>query len=540
MNRGSLAFVYNQPMPPKTSKAIFYSSLILLSLLGMFALWRSTPYGLGLVNDSAFYIEGAENLLQGNGYVRTSGGGEIKPITHFPPLFSLLLAGVSLTGLALLDAARLLIILLFGVAILLAGLSVFQLSRSLLFALLGAFLLATSDVFLGVYSMALSEALFLPLLLGAFLALVRGLERPGLGWLVGAGLLLSLATLTRYAGASLYLTAILTVVLVGRFGQGHGWKAIGRQLGALLAGGIPLLLVWGLVSSLAAGAESVGNRLVNWHPPVLSMLFEAAKNLLTWLAPDDLLQRAPIFGRLLSLASLLLLPGLLGWLVWRRWPRRTSASSTPALAWALALQVLVYLGFLVLSLTLFDASTPLDARILSPTYLLLLVLFAGGLGWAWRGLVSRRNRWHWAVAVVALLTASFSLVDGISAVGQLSKDGQGFAHSGWQASPAIQAVRGLPPVTLYSNKPTAIYLLTGRSAYITPTPTDAVTGLERDNFTADLAEMQLRVLAGEAVVVLFGLRSSADSEETALYAVLSAGMPILADFGGDVLLGDLP
>jgi len=144
------------------------------------------------------------------------------------------------------------------------------------------------------------------------------------------------------------------------------------------------------------------------------------------------------------------------------------------------------------------------------------------------------------VAVVALLTASFSLVDGISAVGQLSKDGQGFAHSGWQASPAIQAVRGLPPVTLYSNKPTAIYLLTGRSAYITPTPTDAVTGLERDNFTADLAEMQLRVLAGEAVVVLFGLRSSADSEETALYAVLSAGMPILADFGGDVLLGDLP
>ena len=154
--------------------------------------------------------------------------------------------------------------------------------------------------------------------------------------------------------------------------------------------------------------------------------------------------------------------------------------------------------------------------------------------------MQRRTKWRWAVAVVALLATSFGLVDGISAVRQLGSEGQGFANSGWQESPAIQAVRELPQVILYSNKPTAIYLLTGRPAYITPTPTDAVTGLERDNFDADLAEMQQRVLGGEAVVVLFGLRNSADPEETALYDILSAGLPILADYGGDVLLGDLP
>ena len=148
--------------------------------------------------------------------------------------------------------------------------------------------------------------------------------------------------------------------------------------------------------------------------------------------------------------------------------------------------------------------------------------------------------WRWAMAIVALLAASFSLADGVPAVRQLSSEGQGFAHLGWQQSPAIQAVRELPGVMLYSNKPTAIYLLTGRSAYITPTPTDAVTGLERDNFNADLAEMQQRVLEGEAVVVLFGLRNSADPEETALYDILSAGLPTLVDFGRDVMLGDLP
>ncbi len=69
---------------------IFLIILAALSLVGMLALWRSTPYGLGLVNDSATYVEGATSLLAGKGYVRVSGGGEIKPITHFPPLFSLI------------------------------------------------------------------------------------------------------------------------------------------------------------------------------------------------------------------------------------------------------------------------------------------------------------------------------------------------------------------------------------------------------------------------------------------------------------------
>ena len=246
--------------------------------------------------------------------------------------------------------------------------SVYQISHSIGFALLGALLLATSDVFLGVYSMALSEALFLALMLGAFLALRRGLERASLGWLVGTGLLLSLATLTRYAGVSLYLTAILGVALVEVSGQPRRWRESLLRLGALLTGGIPLLLVWGIASSLGSEAESVGNRLVAWHPPELSTLFEAAKNLLTWLAPDDILTAMPFFGRLLSLVSLLLLPGLLTWLVWlvwlawRAWPRRANTAGNVTLAWLLTLQIPVYLAFLVVSLTLFDASTPLDAR----------------------------------------------------------------------------------------------------------------------------------------------------------------------------------
>jgi hypothetical protein len=523
-----------------TNKApswIFYFLLALLTLLGMLALWRSTPYGVGLVNDSASYIEGADNLLAGKGYVRTSGSGELKPITHFPPLFSLLLAAISLTGLELLPAARLVVILLFGATILLTGLSVYRLCGSRTFAILGAFLLATSDVFLGVYSMALSEALFMPLMLAAFLVLTRGFERFSPKWLAFAGVILSLATLTRYGGVSLYMTAVLAVVLIHRSQQIPPWKG----LGALLAGGVPLPVVWALYTRLAFGSESVGNRLVSWHPPAMPKLFEAAKNLLTWLAPHGLLSAQPFFGRLLSLLSLLVLPMLLTGLIWCAWRRRTPpASDSPALAVSLALQVLTYLGFLVVSLSLFDASTPLNERILSVAYLPMLVLFAGGLGWTWNWLNKYFPKWRWALVLLPLLVAAFSLADGLSAVRQLGAEGQGFSHSGWQESPAIQSVRGLPPVIIYSNKPTAIYLLADKSAYIVPTPEDAVTGKTRPGFAADLQVMQQRVLNGQAVLVLFGLRDSADPEEAALYNALSTGLPVLADYGDAVILGRVP
>jgi len=81
---------------------LFLLALLIVAGIGVWAIWYSSPYGFGLVNDSATYVEGATNLLAGNGYVRTSGGGELKPITHFPPLFSLLLAALGMAGFDLL------------------------------------------------------------------------------------------------------------------------------------------------------------------------------------------------------------------------------------------------------------------------------------------------------------------------------------------------------------------------------------------------------------------------------------------------------
>jgi len=518
---------------------IFIIILLALSLIGMSALWRSTPYGLGLVNDSATYVEGATSLLAGKGYVRISGGGEIKPITHFPPLFSLLLAGLGLVGMDLLQGARVLITILFGVDILLAGLCVYKIGHSMGFAVFGALLLAVSDLHLGVYSFALSEPLFITLLLAAFLCLGQSFDRPHWNWQVLTGLLLSLAYLTRYAGASLFVTAALVMILLKP-------SKIIKPAGFIFAGALPPILAWLFYGLATSGPGALGNRQLLWHPLPIKTLFEALKNLLTWIAPNDLLAAGSFWGQALSLLSLLLLPTLIAWLVWAVWHRisltrqKEKLGGRFTLVFTQVVHILIYLGFLVVSLTIFDASTPLNDRILSVIYVPEIILFSGGMAWLWNRFSGRMAVLRWALAAFCLSLALFNVKDGYAAMLQLGREGQGFAHRGISGSPSIQAIRLMRPTVIYSNKPGAIFLLTGKPSYVAPTPMDPVTGQDRSNFSGDLAQMQQRVQDGQAILVLFGLRNSLDPEEVDLFSALVNDLNLQADYGDIVIYGASP
>ena len=518
---------------------IFLLILVILSLIGMAALWRSTPYGLGLVNDSATYVEGGTSLLAGKGYVRISGGGEVKPITHFPPLFSLGLAGIGLIGLDLVQGARVVITVLFGVDILLVGLSVHKISHSMGFALLGALLLAVSDLHLGVFSYALSEPLFITLMLAAYLSLGRSIDHPHWSWSALTGLFLSLAYLTRYAGVSLFVTVLLVIICLR---PPHMLK----RAGIILAGALLPISVWGVYGLVSGGSWSFGNRQLLWHPVSWNSLFEALKNLLTWIAPTSLMAAGPMWGRTLSLCSLLLVPCLFAWLVWVIW-NRTKVSKQQeklegsfTLAFTQALHILVYLCFLGITLTFFDASTPLNDRILSVIYIPEIILFSSAMAWLWNRIQGRMVVLRWFLVALCLLLVGFSIKDGYAAVNQLGREGQGFAHRGIQDSAAIEAIRLMPPTIIYSNKPGAIFLLTGKPAYVAPTPMDPVTGQSRANFSNDLAQMQQRVKDGQALLVLFGLRNSTDQEEIDLFTILADNLSVLTDYGDIIVFGTSP
>lgn len=75
------------PIGPRSRLATVL--LVLFAASSCALVWANTRWGVGLRGDPYATISGARNLADGLGYSRVSGGGEVKPITHCPPLSSI-------------------------------------------------------------------------------------------------------------------------------------------------------------------------------------------------------------------------------------------------------------------------------------------------------------------------------------------------------------------------------------------------------------------------------------------------------------------
>jgi len=120
----------------------FLCGLACLAGLGAYSIWSATRLGPGLGSDSAAYIAGAQNLASGDGFVWKMGPADVRPITHRPPLYSVLLASFEFLPpshpVGALIGTRVTGMVLFAATIALTGWLVFRLTRSMVIGLLGA------------------------------------------------------------------------------------------------------------------------------------------------------------------------------------------------------------------------------------------------------------------------------------------------------------------------------------------------------------------------------------------------------------------
>ncbi len=450
-----------------------------------------TPQGLGLGGDSYYYVSGARGLLAGVGFARPAADGTFRTITHFPPLYSLVLASAGWIGLEIVSAARAMHVILFGLNAFLIGWLVWRGTASLGFAVAGAVLFAASPAMLAVHSWLLSEALFLCLGLCSVVWLVRALQTGRRTSLIAAGLAAGLAVLTRYAGFALVFSSGL--VLIGWSGK-RRWIDAGVTMGLGTLGG----LGWALRNARLAG--SLTNRELSLHLPGADKLLEGVTTAARWLLPG----RLPIA---LGGTALLALAASLVFAAARRLARRGGADPhTPdaVLACSVAF-VLIYPLVLIASLAFIDASTPLDDRILSPLFALGLVAALVALAPA----VRRGDLLRGLVLVGLAGAVVLTLLRGGAKATELRQDGQGYASRSWRESSIVAWVAQLAPSTaVYSNELDALYLLTGRQAYQVPIWWDPVLAAPREDYAQQLAGMQARVGEGEAVLVLFNTLST--------------------------------
>jgi hypothetical protein len=414
-------------------------------------LWM-TPGGAGVSADSTIYIAGAKSLLSGQGF---SLGG--RPITHFPPLYPLLLAATGLVEADLVRAARLLNAVLFGTNAALVALAVYWAAgRSLFVATYAASGFLLSAPILDLHAWAWSEPLFIALGLSSIVLLSMYAMTPTVPLFMASALVLGLALATRYAGVAFLPAAGIILLLVGRGKPaGRSWGAAILWLGAACA---PLGIV--LMRNTVIGG-SAANRGLAFHPvsgPHLEALVDVS--VLEFVAPVSV----PAWGRRTVFALLVALAvGGLGILLRPGVDKSRGRSLGVVLSVSCVLFSVAYVLFLLASISFLDAATPIDTRLLSPV---LVFMIAGSFSAAWH--VSRTVQkpliW-WCFLVAAGLSMSAKAPEAIRSAVRIHDHGLGYTSREWRDSELTAFVKQVrEDVTVYSNGTDVLRFLTGRES----------------------------------------------------------------------------
>lgn len=467
--------------------------------------WATQPQGIGVKSDSVAYVEAARNLASGGGLGRVTPDGTFKPLAHFPPLYSSVLSVFERSGVDSFIAARWIAAFVAGVNTFLAGLLVLEVSGSALFAFLAAAALLASPGFLLIHLSAMTDPLGLAFELVGVLSVGRWLGTDRSGWLVLAGIAAALAALTRYAGVAVAL--LLGVAVLLRY---RTFRSGLIPAAALTA--VPLIPLGAWELFVAAQAGTPTNRTLAFHPATPAKVQELLGTLLSWIRPSEVWNTKALALVFVGLVV------LMGPAVYRRWRGERAFRRSGSRRASMRRVVLVFGGIyalvVVLALTFFDATIPLDDRILAPIYVLALV-GAADLAYGLWTRVPGRSLAAWvgfaAVAVLLSVVWQWKIVAARQVAGSSRLYGLGYANRAYQSMDIIKEIKRLPPgVTVFSDNPETLYYFTRRTSFLFPISYDSVRRAPRADYAEQLSFVSEHIHTGRVAFVFF--RSSSDEE----------------------------
>ena len=510
-------FAFSRKIHLDRQTTVFFLILGLLAVGGIWLLAYSTPFGLGLNDDSIAYIAGARSIMAGQGY-REAWLASNGPVTHFPPGFPALLAFIGLiTGLDPTQGARALNGLLFGLNIALTGWVGWRMTGSRIAGVLVATLAVLNSSLLYIHSRAMSEPLYIFLTLLSFLLLDYYFERSKNSWLIALGCVLGWAYLARYAGLSLLATMIAVLVVLH-----ETWRKRLKSALVLALGAFPWIVGWSIRNRVLGG--NLTNRTLGWHPVTLDNWDLGVKTFADFLTPLRTVRRA-LNQIPASFEIILIVIGLsiLIWVLYKGWTYffKPAQSTRPnVLSFTNGLYVIAYMSVLVLTMTLFDPATKFQVRILSPTFFsLLLLLMALGI-WLWQ---KKPIVWKPIILLCIVGLLGMFATSQFMAVQNFRKGGDVFANERWFTSEAILALEKLPQdVLILSNEPGVVYFYTGRPSGVLP------------KIEPEISDVKQSVLDGEVVIALFRV-NRVDNQTIDYYYQLMTGLYRI-DYGADWVL----
>jgi hypothetical protein len=454
-------------------------SLGVLVIVAWIQLIWATTLGPGVHEDSYSYMDTTWALLHGYGFLR-----DRKPMMHFPPGYPVLLAAAYMVVGDLVQAARYLEVLLYCINIALVGIIGYVLSEKNVIVLMAAPLgVMLSGELLVVFSTAASEGLFMASALGAFILLSMHAQNLRLHCVVCAGLCLGVASVTRYVGVTLLPAALAGVWFVGQSPRSQRV----RECVLLSVLSLLPLVFWISRNLILEGTPT--NRPLVFHPVTLGELKAGVVNLVNFYLPIEVSPWLKL-GALTSVGAIL---GL-------QLPRLQVGIAAKTLLISILTFCLIYLAFVIASMSFFDAFTEFEFRILAPVAIFSMIFaFAVGLKLA----VSAKRagiRWLSGAFVVTILIANLPAYLRISA--DLHHNGYYYSHRKWSESESVAFVRSIPPnMAVYSNDRHALAYRVGRRVEMLPYKIHPLSRVATQDFAQSMHSLCESVRRGAAMVV---------------------------------------
>jgi hypothetical protein len=461
-----------------------------VSILAFVAGLQIMQYGVGASPDSVCYIDTARNIL-----ARLNFSCYFREAGAFPPGYPLLLAINSSFGSDVLDTARRLNAYIYALNSVLVGILVYLSGKkSGPAAIIAQLLFLSSSSILTLHTMAWSEPPFILFLLLTVLLFILYIRKLNLFLLLFTSFSASLVLLTRYIGISVIPPIILAMLLLK-------YKPLKERLKDSLIfmtiASLPLGL-WTIVNHFSS--NNIGDRVKVFHPIDYSQIKSIISVLTNYFIPKNFLNDSHtwiIFGLTSSLILWVIILSISGYVKVKQ--RNSGEVATPVL---LISFILMYMLVLVISISFFDASTPLDSRILSPIYVADIILILTTIQ-QWCNSLGKptiRGLFILLSAIIIYINATQFWVT----ASQIRQSGESYSSLQWKASKSIQFVNSLPKDTsIYSNNPEVIYFLTGRYTSSLPYKENPTTTLSNPNFQIEMINLTNDLSCKDTYVVVF-------------------------------------
>lgn len=434
-------------MNPKMSKTIYYFLSSLLLSFAFIAIYLATKWGIGLTPDSITYIQGARGILRN---IDFAGIG-----THYPPFYFILLALSGLFFESIIFSARYLHIFIFVANALLFGYLLKSKTQSQWIFLLGLSIFISAAATFTTHVMAWSEPIFITFMLLNFHFISEYLCIRKNSHIILAAVFAALAVITRYIGITLIFTCLYVVLTEAQRSLKERLK---NAFYFGLISGLPMFF-WLLHNSLTQ--NQITSRSFASHIISFKQIEQGLETVGSWF-----------FLSIDKAYLLIIVIAVLGWLYWKSYYKENPKTSGEyQLLKVSTIYMVVYIVSLLISISFFDAHTPLDQRILLPVFLclmlIILLLFKKCLDnfktYARTALYIGAGVFLLVQIIILEKNSAFFINNGII------YNGVGYSSRIWMTSKTIDYIRTLPTkAVIYSNGPEVINILLDRPSTMIP------------------------------------------------------------------------